>query len=75
MEGENGKWGLNFGGQMRHCQNCEREFLEWRWDQRFCSPACRLEFKNRELRAARELWAREGRPSLEEVEERKVASR
>jgi hypothetical protein len=53
------------------CAYCDEEFQSWRYDQRFCSPACRYEFKNRELKAARELWRGSGRPSLEEVE-RKV---
>jgi len=56
-----------------HCQNCQREFLPFRVDQRWCSPECRIEYRNNELRAARKLYATEGKPSLEEIEKREVA--
>jgi hypothetical protein len=51
------------------CEHCFAEYLPERERQRWCSPECREEFRNAELRAARKLYARAGRPKLEEVEQ------
>jgi hypothetical protein len=51
------------------CENCFREYLPERERQRWCSPECRDTYRNAELRAARKLWVRAGRPKLEVVEQ------
>jgi hypothetical protein len=53
------------------CENCSREYLPERERQRWCSPECRDEYRAAELRAARKLWAREGKPTLEMIEKQK----
>jgi len=60
---------------MRHvvhvCENCFRDYLPERERQRWCSPECREEYRNAELRAARRMWVEAGKPKavLEECRE------
>jgi hypothetical protein len=42
------------------CDNCRKRFEAVREDQRFCTAACRAEFRAREAREARALWRRSG---------------
>jgi len=54
--------------QIRRCENCNREYLPAHPWQRWCGAWCRVEYRNAELRAARELWRREGTKEIfEEV--------
>jgi hypothetical protein len=53
----------------RVCENCARDYAPTYPTQRWCSSDCRQEFRNAELQAARKLYARAGRPRLEEVEQ------
>jgi hypothetical protein len=46
----------------RICENCGREYGPTYPTQRWCSPECRGEYRNAELRAARRLWAQTGKP-------------
>jgi hypothetical protein len=39
------------------CEECGREYLAERYDQRWCDEWCREQFRNAELRAARKLYA------------------
>jgi hypothetical protein len=58
----------------RGCEFCAREFEPVRRRQRFCSPECKQQFKNAELQAARKLYARAGRPTLEEIMRKEEAA-
>jgi hypothetical protein len=55
----------------RICENCGREYWATNRTMRWCSPWCREEYRNAELRAARRMWAELGRPKaiLEECRE------
>jgi uncharacterized OB-fold protein len=46
----------------RVCQNCGREYWPTYPTQRWCHHTCRDEYRNAELRAARKLWAAQGKP-------------
>ena len=52
---------------MKKCVFCSREFAPNRAWQTHCSPACRIEEKKAEQRAARRLWWAAGRPREDEV--------
>jgi hypothetical protein len=44
----------------RVCDFCDQPYWPNHPTQRWCSPACREEFRNCELRAARKLWRKAG---------------
>jgi methionyl-tRNA synthetase len=46
----------------RHCENCGARYSPSHPHQRFCNPYCLQEFRNAELRAARRLWVKLGKP-------------
>jgi hypothetical protein len=46
----------------RECENCGHDYWPTHPTQRWCSQWCREDFRNAELRAARKLWAAEGKP-------------
>jgi len=50
------------------CECCGEEYLTPNPLQRWCSQDCRYDFRNAELRAARLLWRKSGKPSLDAVE-------
>jgi hypothetical protein len=54
----------------RVCENCGQEYLASYPTQRWCSAECREEYRNAELRAARRLWAKAGKPKLEVIEQK-----
>ena len=57
----------------RVCENCFVEFETHHPAQRWCGSECRDEYRRDELRAARKLWVREGKPQevLEQCRERR----
>jgi hypothetical protein len=52
----------------RICQNCGCEYWPIYPTQRWCNYICRNEYRNAELRAARELWKQSGK-TLEMIAE------
>jgi uncharacterized Zn ribbon protein len=61
--------------RLRRCENCNKEFLHWHAQQRWCCIECRIEFKNNELRTARELWKREDNKEMILEEMKQAAQR
>jgi len=62
---------------LRECEYCHRPYSPTYPTQRWCNGACRELFRNMELRAARKLWAKAGKPKamLEECrEQQQIAS-
>jgi hypothetical protein len=58
----------------RICEHCGEIYSPHHALQRWCSDDCRHEFRNAELRAARELWKREGKPTMEMIEQGESAA-
>ncbi len=53
---------------MKPCVECGKSFAPWRYDQKFCSPACRERFKKRKQRLRRQgegLCPQCGKPLIE----------
>ncbi len=46
----------------RICEQCQRIYSPVYPTQRFCATECRAEWRAAELRAARKMWARAGKP-------------
>ena len=46
----------------RVCENCAQEYLPTYPTQRWCGQDCKYEYRNAELRAARKMWQRSGKP-------------
>jgi hypothetical protein len=46
----------------RVCDYCHRQFWPSHPTQRWCNATCRELYRNAELRAARKLWAKAGKP-------------
>ncbi len=45
------------------CDCCGKRFAKWRYDQRFCSIACKDTFHNAERREAMRAWREQQRES------------
>jgi len=60
--------GSTMPGWSRDCENCGDRYVATYPTQRWCCADCREEFRNAELRAARLLWRKSGKPSLDTVE-------
>jgi hypothetical protein len=60
----------SIGVKVHVCEECGVEFLPVRKDQRWCDDWCREQFRNAELRVARQLYAQWKRDQREDVDER-----
>jgi uncharacterized Zn ribbon protein len=58
---------------IRNCEQCGEQYEIEHPLQRWCSPECREWARNEQRTAARRVWAKAGKPSLEEVESGEAA--
>jgi len=58
---------------IRVCEECGDEYVVEAARQRWCCAECREIARNEQRTAARRLWARAGKPTLEEVEQGEAA--